>query len=171
MKLLGQRKLLIGCMSLALFAAACAQHRPVAVQEPLTCEDLLAKTDLNAAGDEQLAIALDASETGGRPDSCWMHLMRRALKENRKVPMHYLIEAVKVFNKQQYAEEFQLAVYRYLAELAERNGGYRAQDRALLESWCRLEIRSAASVKDPNLIRARTVCRKLDQQLYARLFE
>ena len=121
--------------------------------------------------DNELAELLDKALEEGRVDECWMPLMREALSAKRDIPHRHLAKAVKVFNRRRHETLFHIAVYRYLADLAGGRGEYRAQDRRLLETYSSYLINNAGSSSDENLRQAMLLCRKLDRDLYAQLFE
>ena len=140
----------------------------VELQGP-TCEEALAG-ELSSMSDDQVVTLLDEIMEE-QPQECWVPIMQQLLTDKREIPHHHLVEAVKQFNKQRYAENFNQAVYRYLADLANGVDIYDQDDRALLESYTSYTIRTAASSRDPNVRQAQLLCRKLDNELHAKLFE
>ncbi|RJQ48792.1 MAG: hypothetical protein C4530_24160 [Desulfobacteraceae bacterium] len=162
-------------LSAGLFLAAsllgCTASRKAAVIKPApNCTEALAGS-FNDLSENELSDLLDQTSSETRLESCWIPLMKKGLDDNRDIPHAHLLKAVKVFNKKQHEVYFHKAVYRYLAGLTQTPNRYRMEDRNLLETYCSYLINSAATSKDERLDHAKVLCRKLDRDLYAGLFE
>jgi len=153
-----------------LLVSGCAgKKQSAATMQGPTCEEALTG-ELSTMTDSQVAALLDEA-IEAQPQECWLPVMQELLEEKNEIPHQHLAEAVKRFNRQRYAEYFHLAVYRYLTDLAKGVDTYEPDDRVLLESYASYTIRTASSTNDPNIRQAQLLCRKLDTDLYARLFE
>ena len=146
------------------------QKRAAVVMPETTCSEALA-SGLQNYSDNEIAELLDESLVEKDVDGCWIPMMTYSLNENRDIPHRHLVEAVKVFNKRRYGNLFHKAMYRYFAALSENPDNYRPEDKRLLEEYLSYLINSAESSRDKHLRQAKLVSRKLDRNLYARLFE
>ncbi len=161
--------LVVGVMLLFIMVGCAGRNNSTAGLQNPTCEEALGG-ELSTMSDDQVATLLDET-IEEQPQECWVPIMQQLLTDKQEIPHQHLAEAVKQFNKQRYAEYFNQAVYRYLADLAKGVDTYDQEDRVLLESYTSYTIRTAASSRDPNVRQAQLLCRKLDNELYAKLFE
>jgi hypothetical protein len=163
--------LLIILLLLAAGVSGCATHDQRIVVTPApTCEEAVAN-GLNGFSDHELALLLDDSLAESRKSQCWIPIMEMCLEQHRAVPHRHLAEAVAVFNKRRYEPLFHKAVYRYLSDVAKGKAAYGPKDRLLLETYCSFLINSAGTADDRNLRQTQMLCRRLDQNLYARFFQ
>lgn len=156
---------------IGILLAGCVSAKKVAVIPPQPVCSEAAAGDLSDLTDSELIGLLDGAVDGSGLDDCWIPLMQASLDENREIPQAHLVKAVKTFNKRQYEPYFHKALYRYFKAITDNPGVYRPEDRKLLETYCSYLINSAESSRDRNLRQAKLLCRKLDGNLYARLFE
>jgi len=156
-------------LSMLILGGCTSSRNAVVIGSGPTCEEALS-TGLQGYSDGEVAGILDNALAEGRVPECWMPGMEFCLNENRDIPHRHLAEAVKVFNRRRYEPLFHKAVYRYLAEIEKGNAPYRPEDRLLLESYCRVIINRAHSLRDKNLGQAQLLCRRLDEGLYERFF-
>lgn len=133
------------------------------------CSEILTG-GLEGVSDHDLAQALDSASGGMEMDRCWKPVMKRALMQNREIPMRHLAKAVHVFNRNGTREYFSAAVYQYLRGVVNGKGVYRAAEQHLLEEYLRFSIKNARTRHDPALEKARLVCSRLDPQMYDRFF-
>jgi hypothetical protein len=159
----------------ALLMAACVPQQKIAEtsapiwRQPLSCREALASEKMLAP--LETAGLLDENYAEQHIEECWIPLMQKALDQKDDLPLAHLANALKVFNKQRHQRYFHLATYRYFSALIKGSRPYGPEDRQLLEMYCRYVINVAANVQDPNLSNAKLLCRRLDRDLYARLFE
>ena len=162
---------LVICLLGAWFIAGCVtQKKATVVLAKPTCEEALSGR-LRILSDSEVGDLLDKALREDRIDGCWIPLMEISLTENRGIPRKHLVKAVKVFNKHSYEALFHMAVHRYFADIAKGASRYREEDRKLLGAYCSYLINSVVSAEDQNLKQAKLLCRKIDRDLYARLFE
>ncbi len=154
---------------LALVFTGCVHQQQAVVAPRPICSDALAGS-LADMTDNEIAVMLDEA-SADRNKECWIPLMEKLLAGQREIPHRHLVEAVKTFNKQRYADTFHRAVYRYLANLAQGKADYGPADRDLLEAYAGHTIRQATSAKDRNLRQAQLLCQRLDRDLYTKLFK
>jgi len=144
-------------------------NKPRPANPEPTCREALS-TGLHGLSDNEVARFLEKGLTDDGKDECWIEIMKICLNENREIPHKHLVEAVKTFNRKRHEDLFHKAVYRYLADVAKGKAQYRAEDRILLENYCRLLINNAKSVNDKNLGQTQVLCKKLDPDLYSKFF-
>jgi hypothetical protein len=159
----------VGVMLLFVMVGCAGKNNTTAELQSPNCEDALTG-ELSTMADAQVATLLDET-IEEQPQECWVPIIQQLLTDKRNIPLKHLTEAINEFNKQRYAEYFHQAVYRYLAALAKGDVMYDQNDRILLESYASYTIRTATSSKDSNMRQAQLLCRKLDNELYAKLFE
>jgi len=149
----------------------CAGTKRVAVVKPQPSCSEAVRSDLQSISDNELVLLLNESQSEGGQDDCWIALVKLGLDNNRDIPRTHLAEAVKIFNQREHEAHFHKAVYRYLADLSKNPSKFRAEDQRLLQAYCSYLINSVQSQQDPNLQQVKLICKRLDQSLYARLFE
>ena len=168
-------KSIIVLMCLGLLAASgivgCTYSKRAAIilPEP-TCSEAASK-GIHHLSNNELVRLLNRSENDESLSGCWIPLMKAGLDANRDLPGHHLKKAIKVFNQRRYETYFHKAIYRYYADLINRPDRYDENNRALLESYFSYLINTAESSRDEHLVHAKLICRKLDGNLYARLFK
>jgi len=149
----------------------CTGLRKAAVIMPQpTCAEAVGSGIRNTS-DNDLTALLDESQGEDRRDSCWVPLVKLGLDDKRDIPRAHLAKAIKVFNKREHEAYFHKAVYRYFADLSKNRSGFRPEDRRLLQAYSSYLINSVRSQEDPNLKQAKLLCKRLDRNLYAKLFE
>ena len=168
-----KRILGLGLVMLLVTAQGCVAKKESvklipAPQLPAGCSDVLAM-DLFDVSDAQLAAALDRANSEDDP-SCWKALTERALEADRKIPKRHIARAVHAFNRNRTADTFSLAVHRYFVEIDNGSGTYGVKDKELMKAWLGFEIRRATAKNDERLIRAKRICRRLDNHLYQKFF-
>lgn len=162
-------------MCLGLLATSgivgCTYSKRVAIllPEPICSE--AASKGIHHLSDNELVKLLNRSENDESLNGCWIPLIKAGLDANRDLPGHHLKKAIKVFNQRRYEIYFHKAIYRYYAGLINKPARFDDNNRALLESYCSYLINTAESSRDEHLVQAKLICRKLDGNLYARLFK
>jgi len=144
--------------------------RMAVVDTAVTCSEAL-RYGLQNYSDSEVEIFLDEGEANGDMDGCWIPVITHSLDENRDIPKRHLVQAVKVFNKRRYEDVFHKAMYRYFAALSKQPNTYGPVDRQVLEEYCSYLINRVASSRNENLNNAKLLCKRLDRDLYARLFK
>ena len=157
-------------ISMATFFGCTGLRKAAVVMPQLTCAEAVGSSIHNIS-DNELAALLDESQGEDRRDSCWVPLVKLGLDDKRDIPRAHLVTAVKVFNQREHEAYFHKAVYRYFADLSKNRSGFRPEDRRLLQAYSSYLINSAHSQEDPNLKQAKLLCKRLDRNLYAKLFE
>jgi len=161
---------LIGIIGLALSMTACSSQRAEII--PPTCQEAVGDRYYNLT-DYEVARLLDENlvqDCDACLESCWMPLMKRALDDNRAIPHRHILKAVKVFNQKQYDKYFHVALYRYFRDLSQGRGQYRAVDRELLRSYCSKLVQNSYTQQDEKLSQTMELCRRLDPDLYGKMF-
>jgi hypothetical protein len=161
---------LIGIIGLALSMTACSSQRAEII--PPTCQEAVGDRYYNLT-DYEVARLLDENlvqDCNECLESCWMPLMQRALDDNRAIPHRHILKAVKVFNQKQYDKYFHVALYRYFRDLSQGRGQYRAVDRELLRSYCSKLVQNSYTQQDEKLSQTMELCRRLDPDLYGKMF-
>lgn len=146
-----------------------SRRAAIVLPEP-TCSEVPTK-GIHHFSDNEWVRLLNRSENDESLNDCWIPLMRAGLDVNRNIPGHHLKKAIKVFNQRRYDTYFHKAIYRYYAGLINRPDRYDGDNRVLLESYCSYLINTAKSSRDEHLVHAKLICRKLDDNLYAKLFK
>jgi hypothetical protein len=144
--------------------------RAAVVDTAVTCSEAL-RYGLQNYPDTEIEMFLDKAEANGDMEGCWIPVITRSLDENRDIPKRHLVTAVKVFNKRRYEAVFHKAIYRYFAALSKQPDTYGSVERQILEDYCSYLINRAASRRNENLNNAKLLCKRLDRDLYTRLFE
>ncbi|MBN2705707.1 MAG: hypothetical protein JXR89_04615 [Deltaproteobacteria bacterium] len=103
--------------------------------------------------------------------NCWIPLMKKALQEGRDLPRKHLLQAVKVFNQKQHDKFFHLAAYSYFDNLVRSRETYREIDRKFLRAYCTTLVNHSRTRDDRQLVKAMELCRRLDQELYRKIFQ
>ena len=168
-------KNIFSVMSTGLFIVmlltSCLAPKKVAPLPPQPiCSEAL-EEGLSSLTNNQLSALLEEAEDQNRLEDCWIPLVKGCLDENRDISREHLVKAVKTFNQQQYEPYFHKSLYRYFADITKNPSEYRPADRKLLELYCSYLINNARSHRDTNLRQTKLLCRKLDRNLYARIFE
>ncbi len=161
---------LLGIIGLALLTTACASQQAAIVRP--TCQEAKGAR-YQELTDYEIARLLDdnlVENCQSCLDSCWIPLMEKALDDSRSIPHRHLLKAIKVFNQQQYDHYFHLAIYRYFSDLSRSRGQYRAVDRQLLRSYCSMLVQESYTQQDKKLSRTMEICRRLDPELYGKMF-
>jgi len=159
-------------LSLAVFLMALSHgcvSKTVEVRGAPDCREAIA-SDLADVSDLEIKEMLDEAWAESNHDLCWTPLVQTALEERRAIPAEHLRKAVHELNQRQTSEIFHKAVVRYLTYLAQEREVYTNKDRRLLESYCRWAINNARSRSDQKLQQARNLCKRLDTDLYRKLF-
>jgi hypothetical protein len=162
---------LIGLIGMTLLMTACAGPQ-VAIVRP-TCQEALGERYQDLT-DYEIARLLDDNLIEDCPsclESCWIPLMEKALDDNRAIPHRHLLKAVKVFNQNQYDRYFHIALYRYFRDLSQGRGQYRAVDRELLRSYCSKLVQDSFTQQDKKLSQTMELCRRIDPELYRKMFQ
>ncbi len=161
---------LIGIVGLAVLMTACSAQRAEII--PPTCQAALGN-DYYDLTDYEVSRLLDENlvqDCDVCLQNCWIPLMERALDDNRAIPHRHLLKAVKVFNQKQYDKYFHLALYRYFRDLSQGRGQYRRVDRELLRSYCSMLVQESYTRQDEKLSQTMEICRRLDPDLYGKMF-
>jgi len=161
---------LIGIIGLALSMTACSSQRAEII--PPTCQEAVGDRYYNLT-DYEVAQLLDENlvqDCDECLESCWLPLMQRALNDNRAIPHRHILKAVKIFNQEQYERYFHIALYRYFRDLSQGRGHYRAVDRELLRTYCSKLVRNSYTQQDEKLSQTMELCRRLDPDLYGKMF-
>jgi len=128
----------------------------------------------SAMSDNEIATFLDATYSG-KKSTCWVPMVKKCLDSKKTVPYPHLKRAVKEFNQNQYSKYFHETTYQYFQAIILKKPGedirYRPADKRFLETYVRYAVHHSASGESRMLIRAKNVCRRLDQPLYSKVFE
>ena len=154
----------IGCTQSRARVPVNSQHGQV-----LTCEDVQT-SGVHGLSDRETALLLDQALESDRLADCWIPVMERCLNEDKDIPHEHLAKAIHVFNKRQYQDLFNKAVFRYFSSLANGEDSYGSEDQLLMETFCSYLINNATTRQDQNLKQASLLCHRLDPDLYGRLF-
>jgi hypothetical protein len=158
-----------GLLSVMLLASCTSTKKVTAVGPQQICSEITTER-LSSMTDSELSGLLDDTDDGNGLDDCWILLVKTSLDDGRYIPRKHLVKAVRIFNKRQHEQYFHKTLYRYFTVIAENPGSYRPEDRKLLYSYCSYLINNAESSRDKYLRLTKQFCRKLDRNLYTRLF-
>ena len=160
---------------LALVCAGCSitACTPVAPTQkqaalPLSCQQAQ-QNDYATVSDQRMVQFLDQSFADENSQLCWQPTLSAALHQQRDIPQHYRLEALKAFNHRGDHELFHLAVSQYFASLSLTD--YHTPQQRFLIAYCRHLIDRALTRSDSRLAEMKVVCARLDQGLYHKLFE
>jgi len=156
------------CVSAAMTACAPVPAKVEQVKAPISCQQAQ-YNNYATVSDQRLIQFLDQSAGDEELNQCWKPTMTAALQQQRDIPQHHLIAALKAFNQRRDSELFHLAVDQYLSALSVSD--YRSQQRRLLIAYSRYLIDHVQSNADPRLAEIKVLCAELDQDLYHKLFE
>lgn len=161
---------LIGIIVMALSLTACSSQRAEII--PPTCQEAVGDRyyDLTDYEVTQLLDENLVKDCDPCLENCWIPLMKRSLNDNRAVPHRHLLKAVKIFNQQQYDKYFHIALYRYFRDLSQGRGQYREVDRELLRTYCSKLVQDSFTRQDEKLSQTMELCRRLDPDLYGKMF-
>ncbi|HDS16747.1 MAG TPA: hypothetical protein ENN66_09125 [Proteobacteria bacterium] len=150
----------------------CASHNTTALAPP-SCEVALGENYYRLTDFEIVRLLDEAllEECNGCIYNCWIPLMEKALQDGRDLPRKHLLQAVKVFNQKQYDKFFHLAVYRYFENLDRSREAYREIDRKFLRAYCATLVNQSRTRDDRLLVKTMELCRRLDQELYRKMFQ
>ncbi len=157
------------CLGLMLLGCAGGKKAVVVAPSP-TCEEVVAR-GIGGYSDRELKSILDDAAENERWEACWLPVMEACLDERREIPQAHLSRAVHMFNKRRFEARFHQAVYRHLSNAARGEARYGEEDRVLLKSYCSFVIQEAETKRDERLAQAELLCRRLDPELYTRLFQ
>lgn len=160
---------MLALLCLCVAVTACTPVPPkVEVKAAMTCQQAR-YNNYATVSDQRLIQFLDQSAGDEELNQCWKPTMTAALKQQRAIPQHHLIDALQAFNQRRDSELFHLAIGQYLSTLSLSD--YRSQQRRLLVAYTRYLIDHVQSNADPRLAEMKVLCAELDQDLYHKLFE
>jgi len=164
---------LVGCIIIGVSSCATTPKTVVPASPPPTCEERLSDFVLSEFGEEEIAEFLDDTYSS-KKETCWLPMIKKSLNGDKEIPYRHLKRAVKEFNQKQYGEYFQEAVYRYFQAIIFKKEGaisYGEADKRFLEAYVRYAIHHSKSKESPMLIRAKNICKRLDPDIYNRIFK
>ncbi len=134
-----------------------------------TCQMVMQYGD-DDMGDYQFSHVLN--QAGYESDnSCWLDLLRQGLDDERNLEQQQLAKGMHQFNLLGDAVYFNKAVFHFLTGVANGDGNYGAREMALLRAYCHQAINNATSRRDTTLKQSAGLARRLDQNLFANMYE
>ena len=135
---------------------------------PIICSQVQGM-DLNTISDQDLIFVLDNTWYENE-NACWQAVVKKALEQDRQIPMMHLARAIHAFNSNTNKKWFSKAAYQYFTGIVQGKASYQDKDKNLMKAWMGFEIQEAQSKYDDRLTQAKRVCQRLDYDLYRRLF-
>lgn len=156
------------CVGSAITACTPVAPTVKQVAATISCEQAQ-QNNYATVSDQRMVQFLDQSVSDDNLQQCWKPTMAAALQQQREIPQHHLVNALKAFNQRADRQLFHLAVSQYLTSLSMND--YHTQQRRLLVAYSRYLIDHVQSNSDPRLAEMKVLCARLDQDLYRKLFE
>lgn len=163
----------IGAIVLLTTTGCQKSYHPVAsLDQPLiTCEELGDGMVTYLTSNEAVRLLDDEYRPMGPQTPCWRHAVQFAFDQDLDLPPRIIKQALKEFDAEKDATLFYQAANRYLLIIAQGEKQYTRQDRDFLTAYAEYIIHQATNAQDRQLSNIRQLCRNIDPDLYARLFQ
>lgn len=140
-----------------------------APEGPKECSQILVMT-LFDIPDDSFHFVLDKAYQTNDLEYCWKPLIKKAIKEDKPIPMDHLAKAVHIFNRNDNKSHFSDVVYLFFKGVINGERAYGEIEKKLLAEYLSFSIQNAGSRQNPALEKAKLVCARLDPELYGKFF-